>query len=487
MPMNNPLLQNLLPQMGLSLLGPLVQAMGERTGAAFLPSPFLSQPQTSETAVTENSLLRTPPFRQRVGAPLLPIALGTWLSLPAAWPSLSKNLTVCAPASERETTEILSPALLAMMRTWLEPVLSQLPNDFSPVDAAAFQNAIAHEAYRRFEAFLGGVRAYQNSSAVRETDPSVQVVWEAGTTRLLDYAPNTPGPVLLVVPSLVNRFEILDIDPEHSFLRFLAARGFHPLVVDWQAPGEEEKGFSLSDYMTKRLLPLMDFASGQNGGCHVLGYCMGGMLALALSLFRPAQTKTLTLMATPWDFAAAGVGGVPPASTQIGSFFVQQAEAMEALLDQIGYLPADFLQAVFTSFQPIQVLQKYIHFTARANDKAAARRFVLTEDWLNNGVPLSLAVARECLRDWYKTNLPARLKWSLAGKVINPREIETPTFLLVAGKDRIVPPEAALPLSGLIRGATLHKPEIGHIGLMTGDAAPQEAWAPFVKWLRGHE
>src|SRR5262249_55897057 len=128
------------------------------------------------------------------------------------------------------------------------------------------------------------------------------VIWSAGTTKLRDYHPaGADLPVILVIPSLINRLDILDIDASHSLLRTLAAEGFRPLVVDWDIPGDEEEGFSLDDYMTKRLLPVFDRLTGAEK-VHVFGYCMGGLLALALAALRPERTATLTLLATPWDF-----------------------------------------------------------------------------------------------------------------------------------------------------------------------------------------
>ncbi len=375
---------------------------------------------------------------------------------------------------------------MEMLAAWLEPLRAQLPPNFNAQDAAALQKAVTDEALRRFELFLDGVRAYQRHPISRETN-SQPVVWEKGTTRLLDYAPENKGPTILVVPSLVNRFEILDIDPDHSFLKFLARQGLKPLVVDWQALGEEERSFSLSDYMTKRLIPILDCATSRQGPCHVLGYCMGGVLTLALALMRADQIKSLTLMATPWDFAVAGVGGVPGVGTPMGNLFLDLAEKWTDYLAQVGFLPPEFLQAVFMGFQPLQVLQKFQRFAQLSQESEEAKRFVLTEDWLNDGVPLALKVAMETLRDWYRDNLTVKGEWRIAGARIDPAHLELPVYVLNAGKDRIVPPPSSRPLATLIRGAKLNEPNLGHIGLMTGDAAPQEAWKPLVEWILSFE
>lgn len=381
----------------------------------------------------------------------------------------------------------MTTAMTETFSAWLEPIRKQLPSPLSQADAATFQKALYEEAFRRIEAFFSGIRAYQNHPALRQDNQDVRVLWKRGTTQLLDYAPYSNGPVVLIVPSLVNRFEILDIDPERSFLRFLASQGLHPIVVDWQEPGDEEKKFSISDYMTERLAPVLDLLNEQNGPCHLLGYCMGGMMSLALALLKPQQIKSLTLMATPWDFAAKGVGGVPPAHTPMGMFFTQIAEMWLPYLEKVGILPADFLQKVFTSFQPLQILKKFTRFTQMSSSAEETRRFVLTEDWLNNGVPLSLPVSKECLRDWYKDNRPAKRQWAVAGVTIDPQKINVPTYLLIAGKDRIVPPASSLPLAGLIRGVTLAEPMLGHIGLMCGHAAAHDVWKPLTHWLFSQE
>lgn len=371
------------------------------------------------------------------------------------------------------------------LSAWLAPVKDKLPAGFGLAESEQFYQALTQEAFRRFDAFLSGVRSYQNFPAARESSNDVDIVWQCGTTRLLDYAPYSTGPVLFVVPSLVNRFEILDIDPAHSFLRFLVSIGVRPLVIDWQEPGDEEKTFALDDYMTKRLVPALAHAVQINKGrpCHLLGYCMGGLMALALSLMQPDRITTLTLMATPWDFAPKGVGGVPAASTMMGQMFLEQARKWEDHLEKVGHLPAELLQSVFTSFQSQQVLHKFMRFSSALPGASDMRRFVLTEDWLNDGVPLALAVMRECLHDWYEKNLTASLQWSVAGQIVDPRKVTVPVYLMVPKKDKIVPPESALPLVALIPDATLLEPDMGHIGLMTGDRAASDVWAPYAVWL----
>ncbi len=373
------------------------------------------------------------------------------------------------------------------MSAWLAPVRDKLPEDLTTEESGELMQAILREALSRLEAFIAGVRAYQEVETTPPQRQDASVLWQAGRTRLLDYAPDHQADdIVLVVPSLVNRFAILDIDEDHSFLRFLAAKGFHPLVVDWDAPAHEEKDFALSDYMTQRLVPILAAAAEKASGrpVHVMGYCMGGVLAMALALMKPQDVRTLTLMATPWDFSVGGVGGVPAAHTPVGRFFLDHALQMQPYLEKAGIVPPSILQMVLTSFQPLQILQKFTRFATLPPQSEKAKRFALTEDWLNDGVPLTVPVARECLQEWYAKNALASGAWSVAGVRVDPAALTLPCYILIAQQDKIVPPASTLPLATAIKGATVHQPDIGHIGLMAGGSAKALVWEPYVEWLQ---
>jgi polyhydroxyalkanoate synthase len=319
------------------------------------------------------------------------------------------------------------------------------------------------------------VRKYQNHPVTRHTTHQ-PIIWQSGSTVVRDYNPGKPkAPVVLVVPSLINRFDILDLEPDHSFLRSLAAAGFRPFVVDWGRPSEDEKDFTLNHYITKKLQPILDELPPH---VHLIGYCMGGNLALALAQLNQNRFKTLSLLATPWDFHQP--------NQMINSHFQWLANNLEKYLSISGYLPTDIIQSLFTTLQPFNTLIKFMNFADADTDSDQVRRFVLLEDWLNDGVPLTAPVARECLYDWYGRNTPANGQWTVDGQSINPRHITLPSFVVVPGKDRIVPPESALPLARALLHSTLHEPMTGHIGLMASKEAPHRVWKPLFTWLTEH-
>jgi poly(3-hydroxyalkanoate) synthetase len=150
------------------------------------------------------------------------------------------------------------------------------------------------------------------------------------------------------------------------------------------------------------------------------------------------------------------------------------------------YLPVEVVQSVFTAFQPLHAFRKFSSFAGYAQPSPEAVRFVLTEDWLNDGVPLTIPAARECYGDWSTRNATARNEWRIGGKIIDPRNVKTPAYVVVPGKDRIVPPQSAMPLALALPNAKRHKPMMGHIGIVSSPSAVVQVWRPLAVWLKAH-
>jgi polyhydroxyalkanoate synthase len=282
---------------------------------------------------------------------------------------------------------------------------------------------------------------------------------------------------VLVVPSLINRAYILDLAPRQSLLRHLAEQGLRPLLLDWGAPDAEERQFDIDAYITRRLEPAAEVAREAAGGVApvVLGYCMGGLLALALAARRPELASALALLATPWRFHAE--------RAEQARLLGVLAEPIARSYAALGEVPVDVLQALFAAQDPLLVLRKFSRFAAMAQDSAAALGFVALEDWLNDGVPLAIPVARECLGGWYGEDRPGRGQWRIAGKAIRPRDIGIPALVVVPAQDRIVAPATAAALADDLPEAETWTPRLGHIGMIVAHDAPSAVWEPLAAWL----
>src|SRR5258708_910716 len=315
-------------------------------------------------------------------------AMMLWASSRAALPSLSAGL----PLSNQS------------------PKLRALASEIAKAGLDHVAPALDRELLRRAEAFLAGLEAYRRHY-YRRVETTAQVIWQEGATRLLDYGGT--GPPVLLIPSLINRYYILDLLPERSFAVFLREQELRPLVVDWGEPGELERGFGLDDYIAGRLDRMLTAVSG--GPVAILGYCMGGLLALALTLRRSQHVAGLALLATPWDFHAER----PEQAGLIGTVIDVAAATGDTL-------PLSVIQGLFLSLAPFLGERKFARFSRLDPDSEAARDFVALQDWLNDGVPLARKVARECGVSWYRDNEPAHGTRHGAGWSVRPIRFDKP-------------------------------------------------------------
>ena len=335
----------------------------------------------------------------------------------------------------------------------------------------AFETAAAED-----RDLVAGIAAYRRDGYIRSPEEP-PAIWAEGETRLLDYGgagPAAGGPTVFFVPSLINRAYVLDLMPEASMLRWLAAQGVRPVLLDWGWPGEVERKFTLTDYIAGRLERAIATVSGP---IVLAGYCMGGLLALAAALRQPDKIKALALLATPWDFQAADPGQAKN--------FSDLLPMLEPMMQFSGTLPIDALQTLFTMIDPFGVGEKYRSFARQDKASTRARRFVAMEDWLADGVPLAAPVAREAIAGWYGANSAVAGTWRVAGLNVDPAKYGGPVFCAIPARDRLVPPESARPLAAAFKDATVIEPAAGHIGMIAGTNAREALWQPFANWLLG--
>jgi polyhydroxyalkanoate synthase subunit PhaC len=341
---------------------------------------------------------------------------------------------------------------------------------------------VAEEAKNRANNLLAGILRYIETPYARNvTEPAA--IWRCGNARLLDYGAtadagmNGDRPVVLFVPSLINRYYILDLEEERSMLRYMATQGIYPLVLDWGAPGAHETNFDCSAYITEILEPAITFISKASGGPITLaGYCMGGVMTLAAALRQPKQVSSLALFATPWDFGCKEF-----APFVLDNQWLPMAESMIRMQQS---LPADIIQSLFYLSDPWVFEQKFRRFYALQPESRAARDFIALEHWVNDGVPMTSGVAQDCLIGWAQQNQLMKNQWKVAGKAVNPAHYNKPCFIAIPRNDHVVPFDCATPLASTIPNAHVIHPGAGHVGMIVGSHAKRELWQPLAEWLQ---
>jgi polyhydroxyalkanoate synthase len=319
------------------------------------------------------------------------------------------------------------------------------------------------EAPERRAAALAGLRAYQGAPRAPR-HPLPTVVARSGRAALHDYG--GAGRAVVFVPSLINPPFVLDLAPDNSLLRWLAQQGVRPLLVDWGTPEPAAREQDVGAHITELLLPLLDALPDPPV---LVGYCLGGTIALAAATLRPVAG--LALIAAPWHFAGFG----DTARARIAALW-QTAEPTCAAL---GLVPMEVLQSGFWQLDPARTVAKFETFAALDADSAKGRAFVALEDWANAGAPLTYAVGRELFESFFASDLPGSGRWQVGGRTIAPHALPCPAIEFVAQGDRIVPAESAAEIG------VQHPVAAGHVGMVVGSRAPELLWQPLADWISG--
>jgi len=418
--------------------------------------------------------MQAPQPPARTGPRPLPLhlAIEAWISQ-LSFSGLMLSKSVSRPSSLNQLP--LLPDLLpkALAESQSPPVDGPFP--VTSLDPVRLIDELTRTAKDRLATFAQGVTRYQTHTAYRHL-AAPDAVWLHGAATLRDYGGT--GPAVLVVPSLINRSTILDLAPDRSLLRTMAAAGLHTFLLDWGCPGAAERTFTVDDYVSRVLIPAVkEVARRTKMPVRLVGYCMGGTLATAPAVLVPEHVAALAVVAAPWDFHAGTEG--------FRALLTMARPAMEALITQTGEAPFDLIQTLFACLDPTMVGHKFRRFAKIDPQSEDARRFVILEDWLNDPVPLVAGAARECLFTWYLENTPARGLWRVNGTAIDPARVQCRSLALIPSRDRIVPPASAQALARALPDAQIHTVPLGHIGMIAGGRAVDTTYRPLIAWLEG--
>ncbi len=346
-------------------------------------------------------------------------------------------------------------------------------------DSTEVERALLSLSRDHYFAVIEGMRQLHQVRYHRVIE-DMPVIWKEGSTTIHCYEPLGSGQskgTLLFVPSLINRHYIFDISEERSMVRHFQEQGYRCLLINWNDVGEEEEHFCVDDYIARIGCALSAIASAKHP-VTLVGYCMGGMMAMALSQLYTSFVERLVLIATPWDFHASDVQRV--------LMNIQTREWCNATFSVDKRMSGVDVHHILYMLDPWAVNDKYAHFSTVAKSSREAKSFVEREYWLHDNVDLSGAVAQQIFVQWALDNTPLQGSWKVSGEVIDPSYIAAPTFIAISPHDKIVPPHCSLPLSMKIPHSEVVYPRTGHVGMVAGVNAKKNLWIPIESWLNTH-
>jgi polyhydroxyalkanoate synthase len=307
------------------------------------------------------------------------------------------------------------------------------------------------------------------------------VVHEQDKLKLRYYAPKRDEglPPVVLVPSLINRAYILDLESDRSMVASLAAMNHPVYLVDWGEPGPEDADEDVS-YV---VLELLDRAvrracrHARAPKAAVFGYCMGGTLVAMYAALRPERLLGFATLNAPVLFAEAG---------RFREFVSPDVVNVDEVFPAGTLVPTWLMKPVFQMLDPMGSFTKYAAIEQAAADPKKLSRTMARERWLEEHVPCASAFCREFVRNAYQEDALINGRWSLGGETVRLEAITSPALIVVCKRDFIAPSRSGLPLFDRIQSADkeLVEPDAGHIGVVVGATGPRYFFPLLDKWLR---
>ncbi len=309
------------------------------------------------------------------------------------------------------------------------------------------------------------------------------VVWRQGTVELSRYrndAVRYADPIVMFI-GLVSRSYILDLRRDNSLTKRLLDAGFDVYVLDWGTPTAADAQNTLETY-TQRFLPRALRAALHESNAErasILGYCMGGNLALLGMATQRLPVGALVTMATPVDFTALpGLAGVVR----------ERSIDPNKLFDWTGNVPAEYIASFFRARKPTADVPNLARLWENLWNEQYVESHQAMARWAREHVPFPGATYRQVADQWFDRNGFMTGSMRLAGKRVDLRKIDVPMLSVLATRDDLVPPEAARPIASLTgsKDFTLLEIEAGHAGLTTSRQAATTTVPALQQWLTDH-
>jgi polyhydroxyalkanoate synthase len=388
------------------------------------------------------------------------------------------------------------------------------PSNFAFTNPEVLRETLAENGsnlVRGMKMLAEDIKAGHGELKIRQTDDSKfqlgvniattpgKVVHENDICQLIQYAPATKTVLkrpLLIVPPWINKFYILDLNAEKSFVRWAVEQGHTVFVVSWVNPNAQQAKKTFEDYMREGILESVGVIEKRTGAKEInaAGYCVGGTLLSAtlgyMAAKKDTRIKSATLFATQIDFTYAGDLKVFVDEDQLSS--------LEKEMSVRGYLEASEMTASFNMMRANDLIWPYVISNYFKGKEPAP--FDLLH-WNSDATRLPASNHAFYLRACYLDNLMAKGKMTLGGVKIDLKKVKIPVFNLATKEDHIAPARSVfygsqsfggkvtfvLTGSGHIAGV-INPPSRKKYGYWTG-AAPKggDGYAAWTKKAKEHE
>jgi polyhydroxyalkanoate synthase len=314
-----------------------------------------------------------------------------------------------------------------------------------------------------------------------------EVIWTLNKAKLYRYVPVKPEterhklPLLLVF-AIMNRPHVLDLRPGHSFVEYMLHRGHDVYLLDWGAPGPEDKDLRFDDYTLEylpRAVRKVKSVSGSDG-FNMLGWCLGALISTLYASLRPDDgLRNLVLLTAPLDFTDKTAGGFIRWTSD-------QAFSADRIVAAFGNVPGEMIDYGAKALKPVEnFVRNYINLWDNIDNPKVVEAWHAMNTWVRDIIPMAGGAYRQLINEFYKENRLMQGTLVIRGERVDLGRLRAPVLNVIAEADHITPPCQSEGVMERIRSTDkeVFRVKGGHIGIMAGSGAEKTTWPHIEQWL----
>lgn len=325
-------------------------------------------------------------------------------------------------------------------------------------------------------------RGYETLQQIDQVDVAVtpkELVWQRDKVKMYHYLRDTPAkstiPVLVSF-AMLNRHDVLDLQPDRSLMRKLVEEGLDVYIMDWGYPTKADRYLSMEDYIDGYMNDAVDFLRKRHKvpSIHKQGICQGGTFSMIYASLYPEKLKTLTTYVAPYDFD----------TDKCMLFKWTKYIDIDTMVDTMGTVPGEMIDSAFGMLKPSMNISKYFGVMDSLEDKDRLMNFLRMEHWKGDLPAISGEMYRKYIKDLFRDNKLIKGELELGGRKVDLKNMTVPFLNIYATEDNIIPNESTLAVMKAI--GSKDKKEYpfpgGHIGVFVGGKSQKELAPAVAQW-----
>jgi poly[(R)-3-hydroxyalkanoate] polymerase subunit PhaC len=362
-----------------------------------------------------------------------------------------------------------------------------LPPFVRDLNPTAMPGLSPEEQLRALTRYNAGVRAILESLDAPVGRTPAEVVWTLNKAKLYHYLPTRPEserypiPVLLVY-ALINKPFIFDFGPGRSFVEYMVGEGFDVYLLDWGAPGPEDRSTTFDDYATQYLARAVRKVLRTSGAAEIsmLGYCLGANIALIYAALHPeVPLRNLILLTIPADFSASPEGSM-------AMWLEKERLDVDKMLATWDNVPGELIRFWAKMLKPAEnFVGSYVNLYKYLDNKAFVEAWQAINRWIEDVIPFAGAAMRQFVIDYVRNNELVTGKHYVDGRLVDLSKVRAALLSVCAQYDHLVSRAQGESIMELVSSTDKEFRVLPstHVGLMANINARQTYWPGIAEWL----